>query len=133
MLSHKYVLRVSVKEIWLKAKLQLYLAEDLANRCSQVMGHVCTSPHLNLMTAAVGTVITVVQNKSKKNRWGGRESREREASSLRASGGPETYCSLLDTVKYKHTLGFCLARFTSSLRLWQLDYSGCFTGPVGTL
>lgn len=68
LLSHKYVPRANVKEIRLKGKLQLHLAVELASRCSQVMGHVCASPYLNLTAAAVGTVITEVRHKSQSKR-----------------------------------------------------------------
>lgn len=63
LLSHN-VLRANVKEIRLKGKLQLYLAAELASCCSQVMGHVCAPPYLNLTAAVVGTVITEVRHKS---------------------------------------------------------------------
>lgn len=85
LLSYKYVPRANVKEIRLKGKLQLYLAAELASCCSQVMGHVCTPPSLNLTAAAVGTVITEVRHKSQSKRSErgserGRESKERESS-----------------------------------------------------
>lgn len=88
LLSHKYVPRANVKEIRLKGKLQLYLTVELASGCSQVMGHVCASPYLNLKAAAVGTVITEVRHKSQSrtleregargNGRGGREKVKRE-------------------------------------------------------
>lgn len=89
LLSHNYVPRANVKEIRLKGKLQLYLAAELASCCSQVMGHVCAPPYLNLTAAAVGTVITEVRHKSQskrlergRERGKGREKvkRERETS-----------------------------------------------------
>lgn len=54
------------REIRLKGKLQLHLGTELASCCSQVMGHVCAPPHLNLTAAVVGTVITEVRHKSEK-------------------------------------------------------------------
>lgn len=81
LLSHKYVPRANVKEIRLKGKLQLYLTVELASGCSQVMGHVCASPYLNLKAAAVGTVITEVRHKSQSKtseREGAREGGERK-------------------------------------------------------
>lgn len=67
-----------VKEIRLKGKLQLYLAVELVSRCSQVMGHVCALPQLNLMAAAVGTVITEVRHKSQSKRWERGRERQRK-------------------------------------------------------
>lgn len=68
LLSHKYVRQAKVKEreIRLKGKLQPHLVAELASRCSQVMGHVCAPPHLNLTAAVVGSVITEVRHKSEK-------------------------------------------------------------------
>lgn len=81
LLSHKYARQANVREIRLKGKLQLHLAAELASRCSQVMGHVCAPPHLNLTAAVVGTVITEVRHKSekvKKKKKERKEKRQRE-------------------------------------------------------
>lgn len=64
--------------------MQLYLTVELVSRCSQVMGHVCALPYLNLTAAVVGTVITEVTgiNHRALGRGGGIESKERERERL---------------------------------------------------
>lgn len=116
LLSHKYVSRASVREIRLKGKLQLYFAAELVSCCSQVMGHVCASPHPNLTAAAV---CTVIRHKSQSKRWGGggglgrvgwRESEERDCwpQGRWRPRHSEAHCSLLNA---PHSLLFLFLLF----------------------
>lgn len=98
-MSHKYVpVEPGVKEIMVKRKLQQAKLESL---CSEVTGHVCASPRLNLTAAAVGTVIAQVLGINHTDGAGGWTEAEKVeggggSASLRTNGHSlhaETNCS----------------------------------------